>query len=107
MQSLQQGAAAGVILVVLKLVAYLLGIEAMTSGWVGFGQLVLVVAGMFLACTMERKAVAGAFTFGSICGGLGRRGDHNLFGTWHGCSVGLHHRPGFEFQNDGIHHARI
>ena len=64
MQSLQQGAAAGVILVVLKLVAYLLGIEAMTSGWVGFGQLVLVVAGMFMACVMERKAVDGAFTFG-------------------------------------------
>ena len=42
MQSLQQGAAAGVILVVLKLVAYLLGIEA-TSGKFGFGQLVLVV----------------------------------------------------------------
>ena len=64
MQSLQQGAAAGVILVVLKLVSYLLGIEAMTSGWVGFGQLVLVVAGMFMACAMERKAVDGAFTFG-------------------------------------------
>ena len=64
MHSLQQGAAAGVILVVLKLVAYLLGIEAMTSGWVGFGQLLLIVAGMFLACTMERKAVVGAFTFG-------------------------------------------
>ena len=64
MQSLQQGAAAGVILVVLKLVAYLLGIEAMTSGWVGFGQLVLIIAGMFLACTMERKSVNGAFTFG-------------------------------------------
>ena len=64
MQSLQQGAAAGVILVVLKLVAYLLGIEAMTSGWVGFGQLVLVVAGMFMACATERKAVDGAFTFG-------------------------------------------
>ena len=64
MQSLQQGAAAGVILVVLKLVAFLLGIEAMTSGWVGFGQLVLVVAGMFMACTMERKATDGAFTFG-------------------------------------------
>ncbi len=64
MQSVQQGAAAGVILVVLKLVAYLLGIEAMTSGWLGFGQLVLVIAGMFLACTMVRKAVDGAFTFG-------------------------------------------
>ena len=64
MQSLQQGAAAGVILVVLKLVAYLFGIEAMISGWVGFGQLVLVVACMFMACAMERKAVNGAFTFG-------------------------------------------
>ena len=64
MQSLQQGAAAGVILVVLKLVAYLLGIEAMTSGWVGFGQLVLIDAGTFLACTMRRKAVPVALTFG-------------------------------------------
>ena len=63
-QSLQQGAAAGIILVVVKLVAYLIGIEAMTSGWVGFGQLVLVVAGMFMACAMERKAVEGVFTFG-------------------------------------------
>lgn len=51
MQSVQQGAAAGVILVVLKLVAYLLGIEAMTSGWLGFGQLVLVIAGI------DRKSV--------------------------------------------------
>lgn len=63
-QSIQQGAAAGVILVVLKLVAYLVGIEAMTSGWVSFGQLVLVVAGMFMACALERKAFEGAFSFG-------------------------------------------
>ena len=59
---------------------YLLGIEAMTSGWVGFGQLVLVVAGMFLACTMERKAVAGAFTFGEAFVRPGRRGDQPFWG---------------------------
>ncbi len=64
MQSIQQGAAAGVIVVVLKLVAYLLGIEAMTSGWVSFGQLVLVISGMVLACTMERKAHPNSFPFG-------------------------------------------
>ena len=63
-QSLQQGAAAGFILVVVKLVAYLLGIDAMTSGWAGFGQLVLVVAGMFMACSMERKASVEHFAFG-------------------------------------------
>lgn len=64
MQSLQQGAAAGIILVVVKLVAYLLGMQAMTSGWAGFGQLVLVVAGMFMACSMERKGLNGEFAFG-------------------------------------------
>ena len=63
-QSLQQGAAAGIILVAVKLVAYLLGIEAMTSGWAGVGQIVLVVAGMFMACSMERKSADGGFAFG-------------------------------------------
>jgi hypothetical protein len=64
MHALQQGAAAGVILIVLKLVAYLLGIEAMTSPRVVIGSLMLVVVGMFLACSMERQAADGAFTFG-------------------------------------------
>lgn len=63
-QSLQQGAAAGIILVAVKLVAYLIGIDAMTSGWASFGQLVLVVAGMLMACSMERKTFAGQFSFG-------------------------------------------
>lgn len=63
-QAIQQGAAAGVIIVVIKLVAYLYGVEALMSGWVGFGQLILVVAGMFLACSMERNAGDGFLTFG-------------------------------------------
>jgi len=62
--AIQQGAAAGMIIVVIKLVAYLYGVEALMSGWVGFGQLVLVVAGMFLACSMERNAGDGFLTFG-------------------------------------------
>lgn len=63
-QPIQQGAAAGIILIVVKLVAYLLGIESMASAWAGFGQIVLVVAGMFMACSMERKSADGGFAFG-------------------------------------------
>jgi hypothetical protein len=62
--ALQQGAAAGVIVVVIKGVAYLMGISALMSQWVGFGQLILVVAGMMLACNLTRKEAGGWLTFG-------------------------------------------
>jgi len=62
--ALQQGAAAGVIVVVIKGVAYLMGISALMSHWVGFGQLILIVAGMMMACTLTRKEAGGWLTFG-------------------------------------------
>lgn len=62
-QAVQQGAAAGAIVVILKMVAYVLGIESLMSGWVGLGQFLLVVVGMALACKATRKEEGDSFPF--------------------------------------------
>ena len=68
MFALQHGAATGAIIILLKLVGYLLGVEAMMSGWSGFGQMVFVVAGMFVAVAATRNAEEGWITFGRAFG---------------------------------------
>jgi len=68
MFALQHGAATGTVIILLKLVGYLLGVEAMMSGWSGFGQMVFVVAGMFVAVAATRNAEEGLITFGRAFG---------------------------------------
>jgi len=68
MFALQHGAATGTVIILLKLVGYLLGVEAMMSGWSGFGQMVFVVAGMFVAVAATRNAEEGWITFGRAFG---------------------------------------
>lgn len=53
--ALNQGAAVGALVVVMKLIAYLLGVEAYMSNFVGVGTLVLIIAGMSIACIAQRK----------------------------------------------------
>ena len=53
--ALNQGAAAGALVVVMKLIAYLFGVEAYMSNSVGVGTLVLIIAGMSIACIAQRK----------------------------------------------------
>ena len=53
--ALNQGAAAGALVVVVKLIAYLIGVEAYMSTSVGLGSMVFVIAGMFIACIATRK----------------------------------------------------
>jgi hypothetical protein len=57
--ALNQGAAAGALVVVMKLIAYLLGITAYMSTTVASGSLVFVIAGMCIACIAERKREGG------------------------------------------------
>ena len=54
--ALNQGAAAGALVVVMKLIAYLFGVEAYMSNSVGVGTIVLIIAGMIIACIAQRKA---------------------------------------------------
>jgi hypothetical protein len=60
--ALNQGAAAGALVVVVKLIAYLIGVEAYMSASVGLGSMVFVIAGMCIACIATRK-VDGQLSF--------------------------------------------
>ena len=60
--TLQQGAAAGGLIVLLQLVAYLLGVEKLLSPWLGTGRFVLVVVAMAMTCMAIRKE-EGSLTF--------------------------------------------
>jgi hypothetical protein len=53
--TLQQGAAAGGLIVLLQLVAYLMGVEMLLSPWLGAGRFIVVVAAMLMACVAVRK----------------------------------------------------
>ena len=60
--ALNQGAAAGALVVVMKLIAYLLGVDAYMSTTVAIGSMVFVIAGMCIAC-MLNGSVKGDLTF--------------------------------------------
>ena len=60
--ALNQGGAAGALVVVVKLIAYLMGIKAYMSTPVSLGSLVFIIAGMCIACIATRKT-AGHLTF--------------------------------------------
>ena len=60
--ALNQGGAAGALVVVVKLIAYLIGIKAYMSTPVSLGSLVFIIAGMCIACIATRKT-AGHLTF--------------------------------------------
>jgi hypothetical protein len=60
--ALNQGAAAGALVVVVKLIAYIIGIDAYMSTPVSLGALVFVIAGMCIACIATRK-MDGHLTF--------------------------------------------
>ena len=57
--AVNQGAAAGALVVVMKLIAYLLGVAAYMSTTVAIGSMVFVIAGMCIACVGERKREGG------------------------------------------------
>ena len=53
--TVQQGAAAGGLIVLLQLIAYLMGVEMLLGSWLGAGRFILVVVAMVLACVAIRK----------------------------------------------------
>ena len=65
--TLQQGAAAGGLLVLLQLIAYLIGVEMLLGSWLGAGRFILVVVAMVLACVAIRKE-EGSLTYGRAVG---------------------------------------
>jgi hypothetical protein len=60
--ALNQGAAAGALVVVVKLIAYIIGVDAYMSTPVSLGAFVFVIAGMCIACIATRK-MDGHLTF--------------------------------------------
>jgi|TARA_B100000768_G_scaffold97134_1_gene90583 hypothetical protein len=54
--ALNQGAAAGGLVIVMKLIAYLIGVEAYLGTSVGLGSMVFIIAGMCISCIATRKA---------------------------------------------------
>ncbi|MDE0979415.1 MAG: DUF4199 domain-containing protein [Flavobacteriales bacterium] len=65
--TLQQGAAAGGLIVLLQLIAYLIGVEVLLGTWLGAGRFILVVVAMVLACVAIRKE-EGSLTYGRAVG---------------------------------------
>jgi hypothetical protein len=65
--TVQQGAAAGGLIVLLQLIAYLMGVEMLLGSWLGAGRFILVVVAMVLACVAIRKE-EGSLTYGRAVG---------------------------------------
>ena len=53
--TLQQGAAAGGVIIVLQLIAYIMGAETLLSPWLGSGRFIVIALAMVLACLAIRK----------------------------------------------------
>jgi magnesium-transporting ATPase (P-type) len=60
--TLQQGIAAGGLIIVLQLTAYLMGVETFMSSWLSTGRFILIVLAMVLTCLAVRKE-EGSLTF--------------------------------------------